>query len=336
MLEEVPGAYLNVSACAHADHHDAEDNHSPRAAFDDAIVPDVAAALAAAGPAPLAPAGTHERAAGRAGRTAGSTEPDGPGRRLGEPDGSQRCGVEPGARETHRSVDVGFRLADRDKRVAAGVLAGGLAYRMFFWLLSVSVISTGALGVVDGSWLDEALRELGLGPTAADTIEELVRDSDKARWWVVLVGGWLLLWTGYLGAKALVLVHAAVWGIGGPSGEEAVGDVPRVQRHGGRLPGSDVGRRPRSGQGWRPRPGGLRGVDRDPVRPVARGEQPAPARGCRLEGPGPGRAPGRHRHPGVPAVRGVHPQPKLANATQSTGSSGSRQRPCSGCTSWVG
>jgi hypothetical protein len=46
VLEQVPGAYLNVSACAHADHHDAEDNHSPRAAFDDAIVPDVAAALA--------------------------------------------------------------------------------------------------------------------------------------------------------------------------------------------------------------------------------------------------------------------------------------------------
>ena len=39
VLEEVPGAYLNVSACAHADLHDAQDNHSPRAAFDDAVVP---------------------------------------------------------------------------------------------------------------------------------------------------------------------------------------------------------------------------------------------------------------------------------------------------------
>ena len=46
VLEQVPGAYLNVSACASADHLDAEDNHSPRAAFDDAVVPDVAAALA--------------------------------------------------------------------------------------------------------------------------------------------------------------------------------------------------------------------------------------------------------------------------------------------------
>ncbi len=46
VLAEVPGAYLFVSACASEDHSVAEDNHSPRATFDDAIVPDVAAALA--------------------------------------------------------------------------------------------------------------------------------------------------------------------------------------------------------------------------------------------------------------------------------------------------
>ncbi len=46
VLEEVPGAYLNVSACVHEDHRMAEDNHSPRAAFDDSVVPEVSAALA--------------------------------------------------------------------------------------------------------------------------------------------------------------------------------------------------------------------------------------------------------------------------------------------------
>ena len=46
VLEQVPGAYLNVSACALDDHRLAEDNHSPRAAFDDSVVPEVAAALA--------------------------------------------------------------------------------------------------------------------------------------------------------------------------------------------------------------------------------------------------------------------------------------------------
>ncbi len=46
VLEQVPGAYLNISACAHEDHRLAEDNHSPRATFDDSVLPDVAAALA--------------------------------------------------------------------------------------------------------------------------------------------------------------------------------------------------------------------------------------------------------------------------------------------------
>lgn len=46
VLDEVPGAYLNVSACATGDPHLAEDNHSPRATFDDSVVPDAAAWLA--------------------------------------------------------------------------------------------------------------------------------------------------------------------------------------------------------------------------------------------------------------------------------------------------
>lgn len=121
-----------------------------------------------------------------------------------------------GARETHRSVDVGFRLADRDKRVAAGVLAGGVAYRLFFWLLSVSVLSTGALGVLDGARLEETLSEIGLDQATTKSVEELLRGTDQARWWLLLVGSWLVLWTGYLGAKALILVHAAVWGISAP------------------------------------------------------------------------------------------------------------------------
>jgi hippurate hydrolase len=46
VLERVPGCYVNVGACATGDHESAPDNHSPRAVFDDAVVPDVAALLA--------------------------------------------------------------------------------------------------------------------------------------------------------------------------------------------------------------------------------------------------------------------------------------------------
>lgn len=121
-----------------------------------------------------------------------------------------------GARETHQSVDVGFRLAARDQHVAAGVLAGGVAYRLFFWLISVSVLATGAFGMVHNSWLEETLGVMGASPAVSDVVTDLAGESEQSRWWILLVGGWLVLWTGYLGAKALVLVHAAVWGVPAP------------------------------------------------------------------------------------------------------------------------
>jgi hippurate hydrolase len=46
VFEHVPGAYLNLSACATEDPEMADDNHSPRATFDDSVVPDGAAFLA--------------------------------------------------------------------------------------------------------------------------------------------------------------------------------------------------------------------------------------------------------------------------------------------------
>ncbi|HSE09669.1 MAG TPA: M20 family metallopeptidase [Nocardioidaceae bacterium] len=46
VMEKVPGAYVFISACPDEDYKAAPDNHSPRAAFDDSVVPDGAAWLA--------------------------------------------------------------------------------------------------------------------------------------------------------------------------------------------------------------------------------------------------------------------------------------------------
>jgi uncharacterized BrkB/YihY/UPF0761 family membrane protein len=121
-----------------------------------------------------------------------------------------------GARKDHASVDVGFRLADRDKRVAAGVLAGGVAYRFFFWLLSCFVLLTGGLGLGTGPRVEAAVSSSGLDPQVAQVVLDSWSSTQGSHWWVLLVGLWLVLWTGYLVAKALVLVHAAVWGVAPP------------------------------------------------------------------------------------------------------------------------
>ncbi|MFF0343055.1 M20 family metallopeptidase [Kribbella sp. NPDC004875] len=46
ILQEVPGVYVNLSACASHDPDAAADNHSPLADFDDSVLPDGAALLA--------------------------------------------------------------------------------------------------------------------------------------------------------------------------------------------------------------------------------------------------------------------------------------------------
>jgi uncharacterized BrkB/YihY/UPF0761 family membrane protein len=119
------------------------------------------------------------------------------------------------ARGRYRTVDVGFLAADRDKRVAAGVLAGGVAYRFFFWILAISVLSNGALGFIDVQDIEGALVAQGVDPNIAQSIRD-TQPSDAARWWLLVVGAWLVLWTGYLGAKALILVHATIWVIPPP------------------------------------------------------------------------------------------------------------------------
>lgn len=75
---------------------------------------------------------------------------------------------------------------------------------------------TGALGLGDGDRIESALRDEGVGPLVVKAVGDASQQSQAIDWSLMLVGGWLVLWTGYTSAKALVLVHAAVWGIPPP------------------------------------------------------------------------------------------------------------------------
>ena len=120
------------------------------------------------------------------------------------------------ARASHASVDVGFRTAERQRRVAAMVLAGGMAYRIFFWLLAVSVVVGGVLGFFDPDAVQSTLEQHGVAGWEAAAVASLTRSSDGNEWWLLLVGSYLVLWTGYTCSKALSLAHATIWGVTAP------------------------------------------------------------------------------------------------------------------------
>ena len=111
----------------------------------------------------------------------------------------------------HVSLAVPFRAAERNRRVAASVLAGGIAYRLFLWLLPFGLIVGGALGLMDADSTEEALASGGLPAAVVDVIGDVARAAESDWWWLLGIGAPLLLWAGYSAAKAVQLIHSLVW-----------------------------------------------------------------------------------------------------------------------------
>ena len=118
-----------------------------------------------------------------------------------------------GERPRHASVEIGFRFLVRDRQIAGGVLGGGMAYRLFFWILALAVLICSGLGFAAhaGSNIDTAVEDTGLTTAVASTVSTAAEQSDAGRWWLLVIGLYLTLWFSWSLLRALRLVHAAAW-----------------------------------------------------------------------------------------------------------------------------
>ncbi len=110
----------------------------------------------------------------------------------------------------HVALAVPLRAVERNRRVAASVLAGGFAYRIFLWLLPFGLVLGGGLGLATRD-TEEAVEGGGLPAAVTNAIGDAARSANSNSWWLLAVGVPLLLWAGFTGAKAIVLIHALVW-----------------------------------------------------------------------------------------------------------------------------
>jgi uncharacterized BrkB/YihY/UPF0761 family membrane protein len=115
------------------------------------------------------------------------------------------------ASERHVALAVPLRAAERNRRVAASVLAGGLAYRLFLWLLPFGLLVGGALGFLNAGSTEKAVSKGGLPGAISNAVGDASRSTHSSSWWLLAVGVPLLLWAGFSGAKAVQLVHSLVW-----------------------------------------------------------------------------------------------------------------------------
>jgi membrane protein len=115
-------------------------------------------------------------------------------------------------RRRHSSLDAVFDMADRDSEVGGGIIAGALAYRLFIWLLPLALVLIAGLGfAADASSEspEEAANSVGLAAFVSSSVASASNSS--ARWYALLVGIPVLVWTTRSLLRILIGAHRLIW-----------------------------------------------------------------------------------------------------------------------------
>ena len=103
---------------------------------------------------------------------------------------------------------------DRDRRRAGGLLSGGLAFRLFLWLLPFTLVLVTFLGFL-ADWLDQTpaqlIHDTGLSSVVAGTVEEGISHSSRGGVVLFGIGLVLLLWAARSIVRALWVIHIVAW-----------------------------------------------------------------------------------------------------------------------------
>ncbi|HXV35401.1 MAG TPA: YhjD/YihY/BrkB family envelope integrity protein [Gaiellaceae bacterium] len=116
-------------------------------------------------------------------------------------------------------ADAGFEAFSREVVHGGGLLAGGLAYRLFLWLLPIGLVGAQLLGIwvdVNDEGVEAAAKEYGIGAAAVATAADAVETNPTNRVLLLLVGLWLLAWFSVGFVRALQLAYAIAWEVPRP------------------------------------------------------------------------------------------------------------------------
>jgi uncharacterized BrkB/YihY/UPF0761 family membrane protein len=136
-----------------------------------------------------------------------------------------RAAAERGLARAREQRGIREALATRrwEQRTGAALLSGGLAYRLFLWLVPFGLVVAALLSFwvrVDANGLERTARSFGLTGVAAHSATSAVHDGSRARWYLLIAGVGLMLWAGAGAVRALRVVSRLAWGI----------DVARLRR----------------------------------------------------------------------------------------------------------
>jgi uncharacterized BrkB/YihY/UPF0761 family membrane protein len=117
-------------------------------------------------------------------------------------------------RERSMLVDAALEAGELDRRRAGSLLAGGIAFRVFLWLLPAALFVAAIVGLVEPSGdasPESVARNLGLAASVASTVEQATRQSDQGAAALIAIGIALMLYTSTSLVRALRVAHVLAW-----------------------------------------------------------------------------------------------------------------------------
>lgn len=118
--------------------------------------------------------------------------------------------------ETVPGAPLLLEVLGRERKLAGGLLAGGVAYRIFLWLVPLGLVAAAVLSFwseLDAEALESAAREFGVGAAAAAAASEALQSSDRSAWLYLAVGVVFTAWFSIGAVRALSLAYALAWGL---------------------------------------------------------------------------------------------------------------------------
>jgi uncharacterized BrkB/YihY/UPF0761 family membrane protein len=134
-------------------------------------------------------------------------------------------------RAEHELVEAALQAGDLDRRRAGSLLAGGIAFRVFLWLLPASLFSAGVVGLLRPSGSaspDHVAHTLGLGASVTAIVRQATRQSHEGTALLLVIGVVLTLYASISLVRSLRVAYILAW-------EEAFGRRPHVLRDGAVL-----------------------------------------------------------------------------------------------------
>lgn len=105
---------------------------------------------------------------------------------------------------------------ESEQRSGAGLIAGGLAYRLFFWLVSFGLVvaATTSFWVrADQRSMVDTAKDFGLSGVAAKSAASAVRSGSHSRWYLLVAGLVLMIYFGIGAVRALRVTSFVAWRI---------------------------------------------------------------------------------------------------------------------------